>query len=150
MRYRVNGAMCASCGKSPRHKTKLGRTMSYCSQCQSLKASAYLLKRFGTSLQRHTPYGDRIRKNDKEYQRIKRSENPGYKAKEYSEYRKKYPEKVKAQQTLNRAVKAGKIKKQPCYKCKETYRIQAHHPDYSKPLDVIWVCTLHHKPLHAA
>lgn len=26
---------------------------------------------------------------------------------------------------------------------------QAHHPDYSKPLEVIWLCPSHHKQLHA-
>jgi hypothetical protein len=28
-------------------------------------------------------------------------------------------------------------------------RPQAHHPDYSKPLDVVWLCDDHHKQAHA-
>ena len=26
---------------------------------------------------------------------------------------------------------------------------QAHHPDYSQPLDVVWLCDTHHKEAHA-
>lgn len=27
-------------------------------------------------------------------------------------------------------------------------KAQAHHPDYSKPLEVIWLCTTHHLEAH--
>lgn len=94
---------------------------------------------------RTAEHGDKVRMIDREYQRKKRANNPGYKAKEFSEYRRKYPEKVKAQRLLNIAVNQGKITRSPCVECGATHRIHGHHPDYSKPYDVIWVCTLHHK-----
>ena len=88
------------------------------------------------------------RNRDKEYQRQKRAKLKGYKAEESRIYREKYPEKVKAQQSLNRAVKNGKIKKSPCVDCDTTYRVQAHHPNYKKVLEIIWLCAIHHKNYH--
>lgn len=41
-----------------------------------------------------------------------------------------------------------KPKKKPCKICNTTKRLHAHHPDYSKPLDIIWLCALHHKQVH--
>ena len=42
------------------------------------------------------------------------------------------------------AVRTGKIKKLPCKVC--GYEIvEAHHEDYSKPLEVIWLCREHHR-----
>lgn len=91
---------------------------------------------------------EKHRKKDAEYQKKKRAKLKGYKAKEFAEYYKKYPEKVRAHQILYRAIKKKLLNREPCSVCKSTYRIHGHHPDYSKPLDVVWVCTLHHKPLH--
>lgn len=34
-----------------------------------------------------------------------------------------------------------------CKECGEK-KTQAHHPDYSKPLDIIWLCKKHHAELH--
>lgn len=61
----------------------------------------------------------------------------------------KFPEKVLARSKLNYNVKHGKIKKPTeCSICKETSRrIEGHHEDYNKPLDVIWCCTVCHKIL---
>lgn len=49
---------------------------------------------------------------------------------------------------LNNAVKSGKVLKQPCFVCGEI--AEAHHSDYSRPLDVVWLCPYHHKQAHAA
>jgi len=46
-----------------------------------------------------------------------------------------------------RALKSGKLTRQPCQVCGEM-RVQAHHEDYSKPLDVMWLCTKHHAERH--
>ena len=66
----------------------------------------------------------------------------------FKKYRNKYPEKVRAHQKLYRAIRDGKIKRRPCRVCNTTYRVEGHHEDYSKPLKVLWLCTLHHKAKH--
>lgn len=57
------------------------------------------------------------------------------------------PEKRKAQDTLRRAVRKGAILKRPCEKCGSEQSV-GHHPDYSKPLAVIWLCKVHHREVH--
>ena len=57
-----------------------------------------------------------------------------------------YPEKYRARYKLKDAVRTGKIKRGVCAllgsDCKG--QIEGHHPDYSKPLEVVWVCRHHH------
>ena len=43
-------------------------------------------------------------------------------------------------------IKAGILKKQPCEVCGEI-KVQAHHPDYNRPLLIIWLCLKHHRLL---
>lgn len=64
------------------------------------------------------------------------------------EYRKKNPLKNAAHQLVSKAVRTGKLYPMPCIVCGED--AEAHHHDYDKPLDVIWLCPAHHKQLHAA
>jgi len=54
-----------------------------------------------------------------------------------------------ARTILNAAVRSGKlIKPDVCQGCGENKRITAHHHDYSKPLDVIWLCYQCHADVH--
>lgn len=46
----------------------------------------------------------------------------------------------------NTYVRRGQIKKQPCEICGEL--AQMHHEDYSKPLEIKWLCRKHHLELH--
>ncbi|HEB29231.1 MAG TPA: hypothetical protein ENI05_16015 [Porticoccus sp.] len=41
------------------------------------------------------------------------------------------------------AIKTGKLVQGPCEVCGST-GVYAHHEDYDKPLEVRWLCTLHH------
>lgn len=63
----------------------------------------------------------------------------------------KNPTMVNAQKAVYEAVKAGIIERpRHCSGCgcsDEEHRIEAHHSDYSKPLDVIWLCTPCHREL---
>jgi len=46
-------------------------------------------------------------------------------------------------------LKRGKIKKEPCNKCGSKNNLQMHHEDYSKPLEIIWLCLKCHREKHA-
>jgi hypothetical protein len=43
----------------------------------------------------------------------------------------------------------GKLRQKPCRHCGDA-NSQRHHPDYSRPLFVIWLCRPCHLKLHAA
>lgn len=55
-----------------------------------------------------------------------------------------------ARDALLREVSKGTIiRPDRCSKCgKKKKRIEAHHPDYSKPLAVVWLCTRCHGEAH--
>jgi len=57
--------------------------------------------------------------------------------------RTKHPEKYKAWNMFHNALRDGKVTRQPCEVCGEP--AQAHHEDYSKPLEVTWLCFRHHR-----
>lgn len=65
-----------------------------------------------------------------------------------AEYERKYPDRVKAVNAVNNALRDGRIKKFPCAFCGSKKSV-GHHEDYSRPFDVIWLCQSHHKQLHA-
>ena len=68
------------------------------------------------------------------------------KVKEYqARMREKYPGKYKARMKLSNAIRNGKLIKYPCW-CGEE-KVEAHHKDYRKPLDVQWLCRKHHMEL---
>jgi hypothetical protein len=63
------------------------------------------------------------------------------------EWRQQYPNRRRAQGQVQHALRDGRIKKQPCWVCGSS--AVAHHPDYDRPLDVVWLCQPHHKQAHA-
>lgn len=58
-----------------------------------------------------------------------------------------HPEKVRARQEMTRAIMKGSLKRQPCEVCGKG-KVEGHHPDYSKPLAVKWLCHKHHMMQH--
>lgn len=48
---------------------------------------------------------------------------------------------------VGNAIRDGRLVKQPCEICGET-KVEAHHPDYEKPLEVNWLCSKHHAEHH--
>ena len=64
-------------------------------------------------------------------------------------WRKRNPEKYRAHAALNYAVKCGKISKGCCESCGSDDNVHGHHTDYSRPLDVIWLCAKCHQRSHA-
>lgn len=56
-------------------------------------------------------------------------------------------QKTRARVKVRLAKKSGKLIMQSCRVCGEL-KTEAHHPDYSKPLDVVWLCKQHHIQEH--
>jgi len=74
-------------------------------------------------------------------------ENPG-KAREY-EARSR--EKRRANHIVNNAVRAGRLEKpKECENCGRRGRLDGHHDDYEKPLEVRWLCRACHAAVHVA
>jgi len=61
-------------------------------------------------------------------------------------YVETYPIRRAAHIIFNNALRDGRVEKLPCLICGG--ESQAHHPDYSRPLDVVWLCVKHHKQAH--
>jgi hypothetical protein len=69
--------------------------------------------------------------------------------------RRKFPLKKAANAAVYNALKNGTLIRGKCEACakknqetKSYYRVLAHHCDYSKPLDVMWLCVACHIEWH--
>jgi len=67
--------------------------------------------------------------------------------KQVKKWNKSNPIKLKAGRVIENLLRNGGIVKFPCETCGEL-RVHAHHCDYSKPLDVTWLCPQHHNDWH--
>ena len=146
--------------------------MKVCTKCHKLKLSSEFNKRsYGSKdgLQSHCKACSNEVKRQwrKEYPEQKREENRLWKIK-YPEYHRKwnenhreyyrelsrryktkYPDRIKAVTTLNHAITAGYlIRPDSCSECGRKSKIHGHHEDYSKPLEVIWLCAWCHFARH--
>lgn len=84
------------------------------------------------------------------YDRMRASQ-PHRKANNFAqshEWRQQYPNRRRAQGLVQHALRAGRLQKLPCLVCGSEQSV-AHHPDYDRPLDVVWLCQPHHKQAHA-
>ena len=140
---------------------------SYCRQCQSAyhrsesgkKASKkYRISEKGRASgarakarYRKTDSGVAVEKRWKEENRGKirlisrrcYAKNPEKYREQERLYRERYPERKNAQMKAWRAYP----KKVPCVICLSD-GVHRHHRDYSKPLEIVWLCASCHKLLH--
>lgn len=125
--------------------------LNFCKECVKQRVH----KHRQDNIERIRKY-DRNRPNAKE--RMKKEceaiKNNKERYKTYLENKNKWGKENKykrnAQCRVKRAINKGLlIKPNTCQICGKTdCEIQGHHHDYSKPLDVIWVCTECHGKLH--
>jgi hypothetical protein len=65
------------------------------------------------------------------------------------ERRSQRPDIRKARKGLEYALLMGRVQKpEACQKCGGNAKVEAHHPDYSKPLGVEWLCRSCHSKFH--
>lgn len=85
------------------------------------------------------------------YDRIRhaRPENVKRKALSTKKFRKRFPDKYKAHSVLGGAIRNKSIiRPKYCSICYLKKKVEDHHDDYSKPLDVVWMCSACHSQLH--
>lgn len=67
-----------------------------------------------------------------------------------AEYHGRNGERRAVQTILRAALRDGRLTRpETCQFCGKKCKPDGHHPDYTKPLDVIWLCRVCHKELHA-
>ena len=95
---------------------------------------------------------DRISRGHKEilagtYVPPPRKQSAGKRFTPYSDLTPLQKQRFKVRMAARTALKAGKITRGPCEKC-GAEKAEMHHPDYSKPLLVVWLCQTCHRKLH--
>lgn len=66
-----------------------------------------------------------------------------------SGYRSKYPYKTKAHDKVKCAIRSGVlVRPDRCFLCLKVCHPHAHHCDYNKPLDIMWLCKQCHVDWH--
>lgn len=100
-----------------------------------------------------------IRAKQRAYRRKRKAEGrPVVSGKVSKEYKAAYEREVRSKRPADqlknatrwqtrRAIANGTLVKQPCEVC-GALKVEAHHDDYSKPLDVRWLCRIHHIEHH--
>ena len=84
-----------------------------------------------------------------EYER-ERYQRPERRRKTVEYHRKgvlRNPEKATARNAISNAIRDGRLQRKPCEVCGAA-KSEGHHPDYSKPLEVMWLCRTHHLEQH--
>jgi hypothetical protein len=78
---------------------------------------------------------------------LQRPHVKAYRKRAHENYKQKYPEKYIARTAVNNAIRDGRLMPKPCVICGDN-EVHGHHEDYSKPLEVVWLCPRHHKDAH--
>ncbi len=129
--------------KTPLNKDGRCNRCKICSRIYSKKYRAANLDKLQKA--------DRIRSRTEERRRRNR-ESLRERGKVYqyrsNEWKIRNREKVRARGKVKEAIKQGLLKRQPCEACGHIGRNHAHHDDYGKPLDVRWLCPVHHGEIH--
>ena len=91
---------------------------------------------------------ERRRQRDKEQKRRAEGKVKKYDRLEATrKWRQKNKLKQAAHNAVARALKNGILNKSPCEVCSKK-KVESHHEDYSKPLEVVWLCSKHHSARH--
>lgn len=132
-----------------KHKKKL---LLKCKQrYQAKKASilkyikAYRLR----NLEKLRAYGREKSREDKSLKRVRKwHKNNRDRIKPHAaKWRANNKPKRVAHRQVATAIEKGMLTKKPCEVC-GSLKVHAHHEDYSKPLEIIWLCQKHHAKAH--
>lgn len=132
-----------------KHAAMRDGRLNKCIDCTKADAIKHRLE----NLERVRAY-DRSRGNDSHRVAARRAySSTAAGAKRHAEASQRWsernPERKRASTAVNAALRRGKLKRLPCLVCGDE-KSEGHHPDYSAPLSVVWLCDEHHKAAHRA
>ena len=147
--------ICFKCGKEKplsdfyKHPKMKDGHLNKCKECnkkdvqQNYRKNIDYYKEYDRERNKKPERIESKRKKEKQWNK----NNPEKLLKYKKKYREENPEKYKAHNLVNNAIRDGILIKQNCEICgkEDTH---AHHEDYSKPLDVIWLCPQCHVNWH--
>lgn len=133
---------CFKCGRTleieefyPHKRSKDGH-LNKCIECTKQDVLEYRKKNYKKVL-------------EYEKKRSKTQKRKDNRQKYQTLYRNKHPDRVGIYLKVKRAIASGEIiKPKVCCICGATKKLEAHHYDYTKPLEVIFVCSHCHKVIH--
>ena len=122
--------------------------LNKCKEC----TKADVRKNYADNIEHYQSY-ERGRRNlphrveaRKEYAQTDRGREAARRA--HENFRRRFPEKARAHDITNNAIRDGRLIRKPCEVCGTTADVEAHHDDYTKPLNVRWLCVTHHVEHH--
>ncbi len=134
--------VCRNCGRELplsefyKHSRMADGHLNHCKECVRARISRHREQNveYFREYDRNRPNKKERMKRSNERQVVTRHTVKGY---------------TKCHNAVERAVAKGTlVRPDRCCICDEKVKTEAHHPDYSKPLDVVWLCTVCHKQLH--
>lgn len=143
---------CRCCGEIKNidmfyvHKGMKSGRLNKCKDCKKSYGKEYLLNE--ENRQRRLDFFRNYSRTEKGKQVQKRAKKKWFSTERGAKYRERDNGRTKSlgRDKVYRLVR--RLEKQPCERCGRIDFVHAHHDDYSKPLDVIWLCPVHHKERH--
>lgn len=123
----------------------------HCKACRSIEASDRRKARSSERVKRDRERELNYRFENKERTRLavkksKQKNRNGHASYNRNDYQRRKLE-VSVRNKTNLAIRLGKLIRKPCKYC-GNLKVHAHHTDYSKPLQVEWLCSAHHAAWH--
>lgn len=147
--FRSDMLKCKECGLLKDPSFFYSSNKSRCKDC--VKAS--VRKNRVANIEHYREF-DRLRSNypkrvsaRRDYSKTEAGKVAGLKAKK--KYTEANPKKRSAHIRVGNAIRDGILVKKPCSVCQTTINIVAHHCDYDRQLDIMWLCAQHHSDWHA-
>lgn len=148
---------CRTCGESKPQKlfypsqVRIGETVGECMECTKKRVRDNRIRRadyyraYDANRFQNDP---RVRARHRRYHATEAGKSSLQKSR--GRWVAENPEKRKAHHAVNNAVRDGRLEKpEACERCGDRPgRIEGHHHDYSKPLEVEWLCRSCHAAEH--
>lgn len=142
---------CRDCGREKplsdfyRHAQMADGHLNKCKVCVKNRVALTYARKVQTVEGRQA---ERARGRDK-YQRLYRGKEWAGHGDATVRWQERNPQKRQAHTAVNNAVRDGRlVKPDNCESCRLSRPLHGHHDDYSKPLEVRWLCSPCHMVLH--